>query len=175
MIFASPRPPTHSAPSLRTIATFYYDQYTQLAQSDPATALNAAYVAIRYYDRYLAVSPDDNDAKVDESAMLFYTGQTDKAIQLVTEALKSDRDHVNGNYNLGIFLWQGNRHDFNGAAAQFEKVIALTRGNTQLQNTFQGATMALAEVKSDAAAAGRPVTSASTTPSAVASSGASTQ
>lgn len=158
--------------SLRTMSTFYYDQYTLLAQSDPATALNAAYQAIRYYDRYLIVSPDDNDAKVDESAMLFYTGQTDKAIQLVSEALKSDRNHVNGNYNLGIFLWQGNRHDYNAAAAQFEKVIALTQGNSQQQTTYQQATLALAEVKRDATAAGRPVTSTSATSSTTTSSGA---
>jgi len=150
--------------SLRTMASFYYDQYSALAQTDPATALNSAYQAIRYTDRYLVVSPNDNDAKVDEAALLFYTGQTDKAIQLVSNVLKTDKNHVKGNFNLGIFLWQGSQHDYNGAAAQFEKVISLTQSDPHQTAILQSAQSALDQVKKDAAAAGHPLTSSTSTP-----------
>jgi tetratricopeptide (TPR) repeat protein len=152
--------------SLRTLAAFYYDQYTNLSASDPATALDAAQQAIRYSERYLAVSPSDNDARVDAAVLYFYTGQADKAIQLVSEVLKVDKGHVKGNYNLGIFLWQSARRDYPGAAAQFEKVIALTANDPHNQDIFQGAKTSLAQLRKDAAAAGRPLpsTNASATP-----------
>jgi hypothetical protein len=144
----------HDPESLRTLATFYYDQYATLAPTDPATALNAAQQAIRYFDRYLAVSPLDNDARVDAAVLYFYTGQTDKAIKLVSDALKSDKNHLKGNYNLGVFLWQGPRRDFRGAAAQFAKVMVLTHTDPSHQEIYQGAQNSLAAVKKDAAAAG---------------------
>lgn len=149
--------------SLRTLAVFYYDQYTTLAPADPATALAAAQQAIRYSERYLAVVPQDNDARVDAAALYFYTGQTDKAIQLVSEVLKTDKNHIKGNYNLGIFLWQGGRRDFVGAESQFEKVIALTQNDPRNQGVFQSAQSSLAQVRKDAAAQGHPLPESSVT------------
>ena len=149
--------------SLRRLAVFYYDQYTALATVDPTTALSSAYQSIRYTDRYLLVAPNDNDAKVDEAALFFYTGQADKAIQLVSNVLDTDKNHVKGNYNLGIFLWQSSRHDYAGAAAQFEKVIALTRNDPRAADVQQGAQLALARLKQDAVAAGHPIPSTATT------------
>ncbi len=143
--------------SLRTLATFYYDQYAALSQIDPATALSAAQLAIRYSDRYLAVAPQDNDARVDDAVLYFYTGQTDKAIQLVSAVLKKDKHHVKGNYNLGVFLWQSPRRDYAGAAAQFKMVMALTQNDPHQQTIYQNAAGSLAEVKKEAAAAGRPI------------------
>lgn len=145
--------------SLRTLSTFYYDQYTQLAQIDPAVAFNAADQAIRYSDRYIAVSPNDINARVDAAILFFYTGQSDRAIQLVTEALKMDKNHVKGNYNLGVFLWQSTRRDYAGAAAQFEKVIKSTQGDPHQSAVYQSAVNSLAKVKSDAAAAGSSIES----------------
>jgi tetratricopeptide (TPR) repeat protein len=149
--------------SLRTLATFYYDQYTTLARTDPATALSAAEQAIRYSDRYLTVSPKDNNARVDAAVLYFYTGQTDKAIQLVRDALTLDKNHVKGNFNLGVFLWQSPRRDYEGAAAQFDKVIKLTQGDPHQQAVFQSATQSLEAVKKEAAAAGRPIESSGAT------------
>jgi len=149
--------------SLRRMAVFYYDQYTALAGVDPSTALASAYQSIRYTDRYLIVSPNDSDAKVDEAALLFYTGQADKAIQLVSNVLKTDKNHVKGNFNLGIFLWQSSRHDYAGAAAQFEKVISLTGNDPRAADVLLSAQQALAQLKRDAAAAGHPLPSTLTT------------
>jgi hypothetical protein len=147
--------------SLRTLATFYYDQYAALSPTDPAIALNAAQQAIRYFDRYLAVSPLDNDARVDAAVLYFYTGQTDRAIKLVSDALKADKNHLKGNFNLGVFLWQSPRRDFRGAAAQFTKVIALTRTDRNQQEIYQSAQNSLVLVRKDAAAAGVTLPSAS--------------
>jgi rRNA-processing protein FCF1 len=148
--------------SLRTLSTFYYDQYAALSQVDPATALSAAQLAIRYSDRYLAVAPQDNDARVDTAVLYFYTGQTDKAIQLVSNVLKSDKHHVKGNYNLGVFLWQSSRRDYAGAAAQFKMVMALTQNDPHQQGIYQNAASSLAAVQKEAAAAGRPIESTGT-------------
>jgi tetratricopeptide (TPR) repeat protein len=143
--------------SLRALASFYYDQYTALSQSDPATALEASQEAIRYSERYLAIMPNDNDARTDAAVLYFYSGQTDKAIQYVSQVLKNDKSHVKANFNLGIFLWQSSRRDYTGAAAQLEKVIQLTQGDPHQQAIFQSAQTVLAQVRRDAQAAGRPI------------------
>ena len=145
------------AESMRALATFYYDQYTALAPTDPATALSAAQQAIRYSERYLAVVPGDNDARVDQAVLYFYTGQADKAIESIGVVLRSDKNHVKANYNLGVFLWQSGRRDFTGAAAQFERVLALTRDDPRNQGIFQSAQRSLAQLAKDAAAAGHPL------------------
>ena len=145
------------AESLRSLAVFYYDQYTALAPSDPATALDSAQQSIRYSERYLAVNPHDNDAKVDLSVLYFYTGQTDRAIQVVGEVLKSDKNHLKANFNLGVFLWQSSRRDFVGAAAQFDKVIQLTQNDPRQANILQSAKNSLASLEKDAASSGRPL------------------
>ena len=143
--------------SLRTMANFYYDRRGALAQTDPAAALDTGQQAIRYFQRYLAVAPQDANARVDMAAVLFYTGQTDKAVQVVGDVLKQDKNNVNANYNLGVFYWQGPRRDFNGAAAQFQKVIALTKNDQQQHVANARATAALDQLTKEARAAGRPI------------------
>jgi cytochrome c-type biogenesis protein CcmH/NrfG len=140
--------------SLRSLSTFYYDQYAQLSASDPTVAYNAAEQAIRYSERYLAVAPMDVNIRVDMAILYFYTGQSDKAIQLVNDALKIDKSHVKANYNLGVFLWQSSRRDYVGAAAQFEKVLAITKGDPNQTGVYQGAVRSLDAVKRDAKTAG---------------------
>jgi hypothetical protein len=143
--------------SLRTMANFYFDQRGALAETDPAAALETGQLAIRYFERYIAVAPQDANAKVDMAVMLFYTGQTDKAIQVVGDVLKQDKNNVNANYNLGVFYWQGPRRDFNAAAAQFQKVIEATRNDQQQHVVFARATAALEQLTKEAKAAGRPI------------------
>ena len=160
---------THAqdAESLHALAAFYYDQYTALAPTDPATALASAQQAIRYSERYLAVNPHDNDAKVDLAVLYFYTGQTDRAIQVVSEVLKTDKSHVKANYNLGIFLWQSPRRDFVGAAAQFQRVIELTQNDPRQADIIQAAKNSLASLAKDAASSGRALPGSATTTSGV--------
>lgn len=151
------------AESLHSLAQFYYDQFTTLQQVDPSVAFSAAQQSIRYFDRYMAISPNDNDARVDEAVMYYYSGQTDKAIQLVSQTLRTDKNHVKGNFNLGVFLWKGPRRDYDGAAAQFEKVIALTQNDPHNQDIYQSAQGSLAQLRREAATAGHPLPSNSAT------------
>lgn len=143
--------------ALLAMATFYYNQRNATAEVDPVAALEHGRQAIRYYERYLAGSPSDSSAKVDLAALYFYNGQTDQAISLVGEVLKADRNHVAGNFNLGIFYWKGPQRDYQAAASQFQKVIDLTKIDPQQHALFKQAEAFLAQLETEAKAAGRPV------------------
>lgn len=82
-------------------------------------------LAIRYYEQYLAITPDDVSARTDLAVQYFVMGQTDRAIQEVTQALEIEPMHLHANFNLGIFYWRG-RKDYAGAEAQLLKVKDLT-------------------------------------------------
>lgn len=143
--------------SLLEMANFYYDQRNSAADVDPVTALELGRQSIRYFERYLMISPQDRDAKVDLAALYFYNGQTDQAILLVGQVLKADKDHVNANFNLGIFYWKGPQRDYKAAAAQFEKVKALTENDSQQHGLFQQAEAFLTQLTKEAEAAGQTV------------------
>jgi tetratricopeptide (TPR) repeat protein len=141
--------------SLRTMANYYYDRRAVLSQSDPVAALDDAQKAVRYFQRYLAVSPTDMNAVVDLAVLEFYTGQPDQAIKLVSDVLAKDKANVNANFNLGVFLWQSRRADYAGALAQFEKVVALTQNDPHMADTLARAKANIEQLKKDAQAAGR--------------------
>ncbi len=122
---ANPQDPN----ALLAMANFYYALTEQArVQQDPASQIRWSQPGIRYYQRYLETSPDDIDARADQATLLFYAGQTDRAIQEIGKVLERNPNHVNGNYNLGIVLLQG-RNDLKGARKQFEKVISLVKND----------------------------------------------
>jgi hypothetical protein len=114
--------------ALLKMGNFYYGANTAALQTNPVLALDYGRQGIRYYQRYLKISPQDNDATADFASLLFYTGQTDRAIQEVSAVLARDPNHLNANYNLGIFYGQG-RQDYAAAIAQMKKVITLTQND----------------------------------------------
>jgi hypothetical protein len=67
---------------------------------------------------------------------------------------------VNGNFNLGIFYWKGPQRDFKAAAAQFQKVIELTKDDPQQHALYQQAGAFLEQLTTEAKAAGSTVDSA---------------
>lgn len=93
--------------------------------NDAAGQLRWSQPGIRYYQRYLNDAPDDNDARADFATVLFYSGQSDRAIQEIGKILERDPNHVQANYNLGIILFNA-RRDLAGAREQFQKVVELT-------------------------------------------------
>lgn len=134
--------------SILAVANAYFE--LRDATGDPTHAQRA----IERYDEYLKLRPNDANARTDLAALLFYGGLTDKAIEETNRVLADDPDHVQANYNLGIFFWQG-RKDFKSAAAQFVKVIGLTKGGDARAQAIHGdAARVLAQVESDAKAAG---------------------
>lgn len=142
--------------ALLAMGNFYFNMSDSASRTDPVAMADYAKQGVRYYDRYLTQNASDNDARVDYATLLYRSGQTDKAIQEVLEALKRDKNHVNGNYNLGLFYWQG-RRDYQSAVVQFEKVIELTKNDSNQHGVYQQAVAILKQVQDEAKAAGRPV------------------
>jgi cytochrome c-type biogenesis protein CcmH/NrfG len=132
--------------ALLKMGNFYYEQNNASLQTNPVLALDYGRQGIRFYERYLKISPQDNDAIADFASLLFYTGQTDRAIREVGVVLQRDPNHINANYNLGIFYGQG-RQDYAAAIAQMKKVIALTEADPNQHIVFQQATVALAQLE----------------------------
>jgi len=143
-------------PSLLGMANFFYDQNRRAqTDGDAATALIYGQQGLPYYEQYLGLAPKDHNARSDYAALLFYTGQADRAIQQVGTVLKQDPQNVSANFNLGVFYWQGNRQDLKAAANQFKTVIKLTQNDQQKQHAaFLQATDNLAAIQKQAAAQG---------------------
>jgi len=132
--------------ALLKMATFYYEANNAVLKTNPVLALDYGRQGIRYYERYLKISPQDNDALADFASLLFYTGQTDRAIQEVGSVLERDPNHLNANFNLGVFYGQG-RQDYPGAIAQMKKVITLTQNDPNQHIVLQQATTALGQLQ----------------------------
>lgn len=132
--------------SLLKMANVYFDLSESLLQTNRGSAEAFAQQGIRYYERYLKLSPQDNDARSDLATLYFVSGQTERAIQEVTKVLERDKYHVKGNFNLGIFYAQGGR-DYAKAEKQFKTVIALTENDPKQHSTFQQATALLQQVQ----------------------------
>jgi tetratricopeptide (TPR) repeat protein len=132
--------------SLLKMANVYFDANETAALTDAGAAIGYGQQGIRYYERYLKLSPQDNDARADLATLYFATGQTDRAIQEVALVLQRDTNHVKANFNLGLFYGQG-RGDYPAAEAQFKKVIALTQNDSNQHAVFQQATLLLEQVK----------------------------
>ncbi|MBA4370887.1 MAG: hypothetical protein C0418_04840 [Coriobacteriaceae bacterium] len=131
------------------VANTYFDLYEQTKD------VNYTYQAIRNYEEYLNLRPDDADARADLATALFSSGQTDRAIQEVSKVLREHPGHVNANYNLGIFYWRG-RNDLPAAYAQFRKVEQLTAGSAdaKAQLINRSVNSALEQVSAEASATG---------------------
>ncbi len=134
-----------------SLANLYYN--LRLRTGDTRYAM----LAIRHYERYLELRPDIVDVRADLAASYFYAGQTDQAIQEALRVLEQEPDHIQANYNLGIFYWRG-RQDYPAAATQFSKVVELTRdGDERTQAINRDAANALDQVGQEAAADGQPL------------------
>ena len=132
--------------SLLKMGNVYFDANETAAQTDAGAAIGFGQQGIRYYERYLKLSPQDNDAHADFATLYFATGQTDRAIQEVGKVLQRDSNHVKANFNLGLFYAQG-RQDYPAAENQFKKVIALTQSDANQHAVYQNATVLLEQIK----------------------------
>jgi tetratricopeptide (TPR) repeat protein len=140
------------------LANVYFNLATQGGHAQYAS------LAIQHYTHVLESQPDNLDARTDMAVMEFTSGETDKAIQDSILVLRKNPSHMQANFNLGVFYWQG-RKDYKAAAGQFTKVIDLTRGDnsTAAQAALKDAETKLAAVQKEAAGGGKPSTSTTTT------------
>jgi tetratricopeptide (TPR) repeat protein len=140
--------------ALLNMGNFYFEAMSSAQQTgDRVAVLEYARKGIKYYEEYLKLEPDALDARADLASLYFYSGQTDKAIQGVGKVLSQNPEHVNGNFNLGIFYWQG-RRDLESAKDQMEKVIELTQNDSQQHGTLESARLILEQIKTEMAASG---------------------
>jgi tetratricopeptide (TPR) repeat protein len=127
------------------LANTYFD----LAQNGHLNNAMYATYAVQHYQHVLQLQPDNSGARVDMAVCEFqWLGQTDQAIQDTVYVLQKTPDHLQANFNLGIFYWQG-RHDYRSAEAQFNKVIELTKSDSQQQQVLKDAQARLAAVKQE--------------------------
>jgi hypothetical protein len=123
---------------------------------DQTGSLQYSRLASSYYEKYLLIEGDNSDARTSLAASYFYSGRTDEAIQEVGVVLESDPDHLQGNFNLGIFYWRG-RQDYAGAASQFRRTIELAAATNEPHSGIvaEQAAAALVQLEEEAEAAGQ--------------------
>ncbi|MDY0340865.1 MAG: hypothetical protein RBS17_06605, partial [Coriobacteriia bacterium] len=135
--------------AIKQVADAYYGMHSESG--------NAAFAqkGITYYRKYLDQVPIDTEVQTDMSVLYFYTGQTDQAIQGLSSVLQEEPEHLQANFNLGIFYWKG-RTDYQAAARQFMAVIDISKSSTDAHAEMisEQALSNLLQVKSEAATAG---------------------
>ncbi len=134
-----------------SLANLYYE--LRLGTGD----IRYSTLATRHYERYLEIRPDTTDVRANLAGSYFYGGQTDRAIQEALRILEQEPDHLQANFNLGVFYWRG-RQEYAAAATQFSKVVELTQnGDERTLAINRDAAAALQQVREDAVAAGQPL------------------
>jgi tetratricopeptide (TPR) repeat protein len=136
--------------TLSSLATVY----DSLAQQ------NTAYLpfAVKYWERVIALNPADDDARTDLATDYLRQNQVDRAIAELKIVLGHNPEHVTANLNLGVMYMSTTPKQYQNAANQFQRVIALTKGNTDMTAVMQRAQALLAQVEKEAKAAGQAVT-----------------
>lgn len=86
--------------------------------------------AIDYYQKSLAIKPDNVGARTDLASSLYYLGDVDGALAQLNKSLTYDPKHAGTLMNIGIIKWKG-KNDVNGAVAAWEKLLKL---NPDFQN-----------------------------------------
>lgn len=135
--------------AIKQVANAYYGLHNESGNA------SFAQKGITYYKKVLEQTPDDAEVRTDMSVLYFYTGQTDQAIQGLSTVLQENPEHLQANFNMGIFYWKG-RTDYEAAARQFTTVIDLSKSSTDAHAdmiTEQSLTN-LQQLQAEAAAAG---------------------
>ena len=92
--------------------------------------------AIQYYERALAIHPDNPDVRTDMGTAYWYTGNTEKALAAMQTSLKYRPGHPQTLFNLGWVLWQG-KADPKGAVSEWETLLKMNPNYPQRQQVEQ--------------------------------------
>ena len=95
--------------SLVKLGNIYYDGQ-QFANS------------IQYYERALAIHPENVDVRTDMGTAYWYSGNADKALSELQASLKYKPGHPQTLFNLGWVRWQG-KADAKGAVEAWEQLL----------------------------------------------------
>jgi cytochrome c-type biogenesis protein CcmH/NrfG len=78
--------------------------------------------AIQYYQRALAIHPDNPNVRTDMGTAYWYTGNAEKAVAAMETSLKYRPGHPQTLFNLGWVRWQG-KQDPKGAIEAWEQLL----------------------------------------------------
>jgi cytochrome c-type biogenesis protein CcmH/NrfG len=78
--------------------------------------------AIEYYERGLAITPDNPDVLTDAGTAYWYAGSPDKALADFQKSLKVRPNHPGTLFNMGVVKWQG-KGDPAGAVAAWQELL----------------------------------------------------
>ncbi|HET7891865.1 MAG TPA: tetratricopeptide repeat protein [Candidatus Sulfotelmatobacter sp.] len=78
--------------------------------------------AIQYYERALAIHPDNPDVRTDMGTAYWYTGDAEKALAAMETSLKYRPGHPQTLFNLGWVRWQG-KQDPKGAIEAWQQLL----------------------------------------------------
>ena len=78
--------------------------------------------AIQYYERALAIHPENVDVRTDMGTAYWYSGNADKAVEAMQAALKYGPGHPQTLFNLGWVRWQG-KADPKGAIEAWQQLL----------------------------------------------------
>src|SRR5579871_1762686 len=92
--------------------------------------------AIPYYERALAIHPENPDVRTDMGTAYWYSGDADKAIAAMQTSLKYRPGHPQTLFNLGWVLWQG-KADPKGAVSEWETLLKMNPNYPQRQQVEQ--------------------------------------
>jgi len=109
--------------SLVKLGNLFYD-----AQQYPS--------AIPYYERALAIHPENPDVRTDMGTAYWYSGNADKAIAAMETSLKYRPGHPQTLFNLGWIQWQGKSNP-KAAVAAWEKLLKTNPDYPQKQQVEQ--------------------------------------
>jgi cytochrome c-type biogenesis protein CcmH/NrfG len=92
--------------------------------------------AIEYYQRALAIHPENPDVRTDMGTAYWYNGDADKAIAELQTSLKYRPGHPQTLFNLGWVRWQG-KTDPKGAVEAWEELLKANPEYPQRQQVEQ--------------------------------------
>ena len=92
--------------------------------------------AIQYYERALAIHPENPDVRTDMGTAYWYTGNADKAVAAMETSLKYRPGHAQTLFNLGWVRWQG-KQDPKGAIEAWQQLLKANPDYPQKQQVEQ--------------------------------------
>ena len=92
--------------------------------------------AIQYYERAVAIHPENVDVRTDMGTAYWYTGNADKAVAAMETSLKYRPGHRQTLFNLGWVRWQG-KSDPQGAITAWEQLLKANPDYPQKQQVEQ--------------------------------------
>lgn len=78
--------------------------------------------AIPYYERSIKADPKNVGVRADFASCLFYSGEADKSIATLEEALRYDPRSAQALFNLGMIRWKA-KGDSAGAIALWQRLL----------------------------------------------------